>query len=165
MTEDDGPRVHANTQRVIDVAAAAGLAIEVRRFPEGTRTAADAARAIGCEVSAIAKSIVLMSADGPLLVLVSGTNRADYDKVATAAGVGAIRRADAEQARAATGYPIGGTAPWGHPQPLPVLCDRDLLTFATVWAAGGTPDTVFAITPGDLLRVAGARPADVAERG
>lgn len=165
MTDQGEPREHANTQRVIGVAAAAGVTIDVRRFPEGTRTAGDAARAIGCEVSAIAKSIVLMSAEGPLLVVVSGSNRADYDKVAKAAGVAAVRRADAEQARAATGYPIGGTAPWGHPQPLPVLCDPDLLTFDTVWAAGGTPDTVFAITPADLLRVSGAKAADVAERG
>ena len=157
-------RLHPNTQRVVDTAASAGLTIEVRRFPEGTRTAADAARAIGCDVAAIAKSIVLTSDAGALLVLVSGSNRADYDKVAAAAGIGAVGRADAEQARAATGYPIGGTAPWGHPQPLPVWCDTDLLTFDTVWAAGGTPDTVFPVTPADLLRVSGATTADVAER-
>ena len=155
--------LHANTRRVIDAAAAAGLAIEVQRFPEGTRTADDAARAIGCEVAAIAKSIVLDSDRGPVLVLTSGSNRVDYDKVAAALGVSGVTRADAEQARAATSFPIGGTAPWGHPAPLPVLCDEDLLTFDIVWAAAGTPDTVFAITPADLLRLSGAIPADVAQ--
>lgn len=155
--------LHANTQRVIAAAAAAGLAIEVRRFPEGTRTADDAARAIGCEVAAIAKSIVLDSDSGPVLVLTSGSNRVDYDKVAAALGTAGVKRADADQARAATSFPIGGTAPWGHPAPLPVLCDEDLLTFVHVWAAGGTPDTVFEITPADLLRIAGATAADVAQ--
>jgi prolyl-tRNA editing enzyme YbaK/EbsC (Cys-tRNA(Pro) deacylase) len=155
---------HPNTRRVIDTAEAAGLSIDVRRFPEGTRTAADAARAIGCEVDAIAKSIVLASDDGPVLVLTSGSNRVDYARVAAALGVAAVRRADADQARAATSFPIGGTAPWGHPAPLPVLCDHDLLGYDTVWAAAGTPDTVFAITPADLLRVACAVVADVAER-
>ena len=153
---------HKNTTRVIETAAAAGLPIAVQQFPEGTRTAADAARAIGCDVGAIAKSIVLMSGDGPVLVLTSGANRADYNKVAGALGVDAVRRADADEARAATGYPIGGTAPWGHPQPLPVLCDEDLFGYDTVWAAAGTPDTVFAITPDLLVRISGATRAVVA---
>jgi prolyl-tRNA editing enzyme YbaK/EbsC (Cys-tRNA(Pro) deacylase) len=157
--------LHRNSERVVAGAAAAGLSIEVQRFPEGTRTAQDAADAIGCEVGAIAKSIVLMSDRGAVLVLTSGANRADYDKVGRALGVGNVRRADADEARAATGFPIGGTAPWAHPAPLPVLCDRDLLTYDTVWAAAGTPDTVFAVTPGELLRISGATPADVAATG
>ena len=156
---------HRNTQRVIDAARLQGAELQIRRFPEGTRTAEDAARAIGCDVAAIAKSIVLTSDDGAILVLTSGSNRVDYERVAAAAGTSGVRRADADQARAATGYPIGGTAPWGHPQPLPVLCDTDLLTYDTVWAAGGTPDTVFPIAPADLLRISGATPAEVAERG
>ena len=153
---------HRNTTRVIETAAAAGLSIDVQQFPEGTRTADDAAAAIGCEVGAIAKSIVLMADDGPILVLTSGANRADYRKVAAAVGAGNVRRADADEARAATGYPIGGTAPWGHPTPLPVLCDQDLFGYDTVWAAAGTPDTVFAITPEMLVRISGAVRADVA---
>lgn len=153
---------HRNTTRVIETAAAAGLSIDVQQFPEGTRTADDAAAAIGCEVGAIAKSIVLMADDGPVLVLTSGANRADYRKVAAAVGAGNVRRADADEARAATGYPIGGTAPWGHPTPLPVLCDQDLFGYDTVWAAAGTPDTVFAITPEMLVRISGAVRADVA---
>lgn len=156
--------VHRNTQRVIDAAAAAGLHIDVQQFPEGTRTAQDAADAVGCSVGAITKSIVLMSDGGPLLVLTSGANRADYVKVAAALGVSGVRRANADEARAATGYPIGGTAPWGHPQQLQVLCDEDLLSYDSVWAAAGTPDTVFPLSPQDLLRVAGATVADVAER-
>lgn len=156
--------MHPNSQRVVDAAAAAGLHIDVRQFPAGTRTAQDAADAIGCTVGAIAKSIVLMTDDGPALVLTSGVNRVDYDKVAAALGVSGVRRADAEQARAATGFPIGGTAPWPHPLRLRVLCDQDLLSYDIVWAAGGTPDTVFAIAPADLVRIAGATPADVAER-
>lgn len=155
--------LHANTRRVIDAAAAAGLTIEVQRFPEGTRTADDAARAIGCEVAAIAKSIVLASDRGPVLVLTSGSNRVDYGKVAAALGAANVTRADAEQARAATSFPIGGTAPWGHPAQLPVLCDEDLLAFDTVWAAAGTPETVFEVTPADLLRIAGATTADIAQ--
>ena len=155
---------HPNSQRVVDAAAAEGLHVDVRQFPEGTRTAQDAADAIGCTVGAIAKSIVLMADDGPVLVLTSGSNRVDYDKVATALAVGGVRRANAEEAREATGFPIGGTAPWPHPARLRVLCDEDLASYDTVWAAGGTPDTVFPITPADLMRIAGATPADVAER-
>ena len=156
--------VHANTQRVLNAAADAGLDLEIQRFPDGTRTAADAARAIGCDVAAIAKSIVLHTDDGAVLVLTSGSNRVDYGKVARVLQVRGVRRADADEARAATGYPIGGTAPWGHPAPLTVLCDEDLLTHETVWAAAGTPDTVFGLSPAELLRVAGAVTADVAER-
>jgi prolyl-tRNA editing enzyme YbaK/EbsC (Cys-tRNA(Pro) deacylase) len=155
--------LHRNSQRVVDAAGAEGLLIEVQRFPEGTRTAQDAADAIGCPVGAIAKSIVLIADDGPVLVLTSGANRADYAKVAAILGGASVRRADADEARAATGFPIGGTPPWAHPAPLRVLCDEDLLGYETVWAAAGTPDTVFALAPADLLRVAGATPADVAE--
>lgn len=153
-----------HTERVVRAGAAAGLTVAVQQFPQGTRTAQDAAAAIGCDVGAIAKSIVLMSDAGPVLVLTSGANRVDYDKVAGALGITGVRRASAEEARAATGYPIGGTAPWGHPAPLQVLCDEDLLRHEKVWAAAGTPDTVFPVFPADLLGAAGATPADVAER-
>ena len=152
-----------STQRVVAAGAAAGLTIDVQRFPEGTRTAADAAAAVGCPVGAIAKSIVLMSDAGAILVLTSGANRVDYDKVAAALDVTGVRRADATEAREATGFVIGGTAPWGHPAPLPILCDRDLTEHAVVWAAAGTPDRVFPLSPEDLVRAAGATLADVAE--
>lgn len=156
--------LHRNSARVVEAAAALGLAVEVTRFPEGTRTAADAAAAIGCEVAAIATSIVLGSDAGPVLVLTSGANRVDPSAVERALGVGNVRRADADQARAATGFPIGGTAPFGHPAPIPTLMDADLFRHDVVWAAAGTPDTVFPIAPKTLAEAAGATVADVAQR-
>jgi prolyl-tRNA editing enzyme YbaK/EbsC (Cys-tRNA(Pro) deacylase) len=159
-----GEELQPATRRVVEAAAARGVEVAVRRFPEGTRTAADAARAIGCDVGAIAKSIVLTSDDGPILVLTSGANRVDYDAVARLAGVTGVRRADADEARAATGYAIGGTAPFGHPSPLTVLADADLLAFDVVWAAAGTPDTVFPVAPALLVEAAGAVVGEVAER-
>lgn len=153
------------SRRVIDAAAERGLAIAVTRFPEGTRTAEDAARAIGCEVGAIGKSIVLASDQGPVLVLTSGANRVDYAKVEAAAALTGVRRATAEEAREATGFAIGGTAPFGHPTDLVVLADADLLAHDPVWVAAGTPDTVFPLTPAQLLAATGAPVADVAERG
>ena len=155
--------LHRNSQRVIDAAAAAGFQVEVTHFPEGTRTAADAAAAIGCEVGAIVKSIVLDADAGPIVVLTSGSNRVDYGKVARALGTVGVRRADADDARAATSFPIGGTAPFGHPSPLPMLCDEDLLAYETVWAAAGTPDTVFPIAPQRLVETTAARLAEIAE--
>lgn len=151
-------------RRVIAAARDLGLDLDVRRFPQGTRTAADAAAAIGCDVGAIAKSIVLASDDGAVLVLTSGRNRVSYGAVEQALGATGVRRADADEVRAATGYAIGGTPPFGHLTRLPVLADADLLAHAEVWAAAGTPDTVFAVTPQRLVDVTGARVADVAER-
>jgi len=156
--------LQASSRRVVEAGAALGVAVAVVRFPEGTRTAQDAAAAIGCDVAAIVKSLVLASDAGPVLALVSGANRADYGAVGAALGVGGVRRADAAAARAATGYAIGGTAPFGHPAPLPSVIDRDLLALDEVWAAAGTPDTVFAVTPAALQRATAAVVADVAAR-
>jgi len=150
------------TQRVVAAASALGLDIDVQRFPEGTRTAADAAAAIGCELGAIVKSIVVMADGQPLVVLASGSNRVDFAKAAAALGAREVRKADAQQVRDATGYAIGGTAPFGYARDVPMLFDQDLQQYEVVWAAAGTPDTVFAITPADLLRTTGARVADVA---
>jgi prolyl-tRNA editing enzyme YbaK/EbsC (Cys-tRNA(Pro) deacylase) len=155
--------LHPNARRVIAAAAAAGVSIEVRRFPEGTRTAAAAAAAIGCPVEAIVKSIVLHADQGPLIVFTSGRNRVDYAKVEQALSVTGVRRADAEEVRAATSFPIGGSAPFGHPAPVPLLMDRDLLALPEIWAAAGTPDTVFPIAPDVLREATGATVADVAE--
>jgi len=160
----DPAGLHRNSRRVVEAGAAAGVEVVVVRFPGGTRTAQDAAAAIGCDVAAIVKSLVLASDRGPVLALVSGANRADYGKVAAALGLARVDRADAEAARAATGFPIGGTAPFGHPVPLPTVLDADLLALATVWAAAGTPDTVFAVPPATLLAATGAVPADIAAR-
>lgn len=151
-------------ERVTAAAAARGLDIEVRRFPEGTRTAADAAAAIGCPVAAIVKSIVLQSDDGPLVVLASGANRIDIAKVAAATGRSGVRRADPTVVRAATGYAIGGTPPFGHATELDVLVDTDLMELEEVWAAAGAPDAVFCITPAQLVTAADATGVDIAER-
>jgi Cys-tRNA(Pro) deacylase len=155
--------MHPSNERVVRAAAEAGLGIEVEGFPEGTRTAQDAAAAIGCPVGAIVKTLVLDSDRGPVVVLASGENRLDFSKVAAALGVGEVRRADAEGAREATGYPIGGTAPFGHPRRLPMVFDRDLLAHRTVWASAGTPQTVFAADPQELAKAAGAEVAEVAQ--
>jgi len=138
-----------------------GHGIEVRRFPQGTRTAEAAARAIGCEVGQIVKSLVFTAAGRPVLALVSGANRLDPAKLAAVAG-GPVLKADAETARQATGYAIGGVPPFGHARPLPVFMDRDLERYDLVWAAAGRPDSVFPITPIRLAELAGARVEELA---
>jgi prolyl-tRNA editing enzyme YbaK/EbsC (Cys-tRNA(Pro) deacylase) len=139
-----------------------GLSIEVREFPQGTKTAEAAARAVGCEVGQIVKSLVFMAGSEPFLALTSGLNRADPGRLGRLVGV-PVRRADAEEARNATGYAIGGTPPFGHARPLRTFFDRDLLAYPEVWAAAGTPHTVFPIGPDLLLRASGAEPANFAE--
>ena len=155
--------MHPNVDRVSAAARAAGLDISVTRFPEGTRTAEDAARAIGCSVAQIVKSLVFMADGRPLLALVSGANRVDMERLATAVGASEARRATGDEARAAGGYAIGGVPPFGHAQPLTVLIDRDLLDHAVLWAAAGLPDAVFAIAPDDLVRASGGRVLELAE--
>lgn len=137
-------------ERFLEAAAVLGHAVEVRTFPEGTKTAEDAARAVGCDVAQIVKSLVFMADDRPVLALTSGANRVDTAALARVAGASAVRRATPEEARAASGYAVGGTPPFGHPAPIPTFLDRDLLAHATVWAAAGTPDAVFATTPAEL---------------
>jgi prolyl-tRNA editing enzyme YbaK/EbsC (Cys-tRNA(Pro) deacylase) len=149
----------------MEAARGAGLEPEVRRFPEGTKTAESAARAVGCEIGQIVKSLVFMADGGPLLALTSGANRADPQRLAWLVGAAAVRRADPEEARAATGFAIGGTPPFGHPCPVTVLMDRDLLGYDRLWAAAGTPDAVFPIAPAELLRVTGAKVADLKLEG
>jgi prolyl-tRNA editing enzyme YbaK/EbsC (Cys-tRNA(Pro) deacylase) len=156
--------MHPNVDRVVAAARDAGLAISVRRFPEGTRTAADAARAVGCDVAQIVKSLVFVAGDRPIVALVAGRNRADLGRMAAALDVEAVRRADGDEARAATGYAIGGVPPFGHATAVAVLVDRDLLEHDRVWAAAGLPDAVFPIGPDDLVRAAGGRVVDLAER-
>ena len=150
-------------ERFRAAAAAAGAAPDVRRFPEGTKTAKDAAAAIGCEVGQIVKSLVFTADDGPLLALTSGANRVDVRRLAELAGVAEVRRATPEEARAATGYAVGGTPPFGHPEPVRTFCDPHLLRNEVVWAAAGTPDSVFPLTPADLVRWTGAEVAEFVE--
>ncbi len=142
--------------------AAAGLDIETQEFAASTRTAEEAAQAVGATVGQIVKSLIFLAGEQPILALVSGANRADTAKLAAAAGA-PIRRADADTVRSATGYSIGGVPPIGLANPLPTYFDRDLLQYPVVWAAAGTPNTVFRIPPDDLLRVTGATLVDLAE--
>lgn len=154
---------HPNVARVVAAARDAGLAIEVVRFPEGTRTATDAARAVGCDVAQIVKSLVFIADATPVLALVSGANRLDTGRLAAVLEAREVRRADGDEVRGATGYAIGGVPPFGHAAPLTVVMDRDLTRHATLWAAAGLPDAVFEIGPGDLERASSARLADLAE--
>jgi prolyl-tRNA editing enzyme YbaK/EbsC (Cys-tRNA(Pro) deacylase) len=143
------------TDRVQGALAEHGLAIEVRSFPDGTRTAEQAAAAVGVEVGQIVKSMVFVrpgSGRHPLLVLTSGANRVDEARVGTLVGE-PIERAGADEVRTATGFSIGGVPPVGHGLPLDVFVDEDLLRYGVVWAAAGTPHDVFSITPDDLVRV------------
>lgn len=146
----------SGVERFLEAATVLGHEVEVRRFPEGTRTAEDAARAIGCGVGQIVKSLVFMGDDRPVLALTSGANRVDTARLAGVLGVGKVRRADAEEARAASGYAVGGTPPFGHPEPLTTVLDLDLLRYDEIWAAAGTPDSVFRTTPDELRRITGA---------
>lgn len=144
-------------------AADGGVAIVVTRFPASTHTAQDAAREIGCAVAEIVKSLVFLAEGVPVVVLCSGASRVDEAKLRAVLGTTAVRRATADEAKAATGYAIGGIPPFAHATPTRVLVDRGLLGFATVWAAAGLPDAVFPIAPHDLVRLAGGVEADVAQ--
>jgi prolyl-tRNA editing enzyme YbaK/EbsC (Cys-tRNA(Pro) deacylase) len=156
--------VHANAEHVVAVAERLGLAVEVRSFSAGTRTAHDAARAVGTDIDRIVKSLVFLqdaAADRPVLALVPGGRRLDVAKLAAACGVERVVQADAHSVRAATGHPIGGVPPLGHPGPLPTFVDRRLLDEDEVWAAAGTPRDVFAVDPVALVEAIGARIADL----
>ena len=150
-------------ERFTDAARAVGIEPGIRRFPEGTKTAVDAARAVGCDVAQIVKSLVFIVDDRPVLAFTSGANRVDPEKLAQVAEGSEARRASPEEARAATGFAVGGTPPFGHPEPVVSFVDPELLTFEEVWAAAGTPDSVFPLTPSELLRATGARRADFTE--
>ena len=148
-------------ERVTAAAATLGLDVEVRAFPRGTRTAADAAAAIGCDVAQIVKSLVFVVDDEPVVALVGGADRLDERKLALAAGGDEVRRADAEEVRGATGYVIGGVPPFGHAQDLRCFVDDALLAHDVVWAAAGTPTHVFASRPDALVSAAGAQVASL----
>lgn len=153
----------SSVDRVRAALLAAGHPDTIAAFPAGTRTAADAAAAVGCSVAQIAKSIVFRSNDDPVLVVASGTNRVDPDKVAAllAAPVG---RADANWVRAATGFAIGGVAPVGHDsaiQAIRIVIDADLLALDPIWAAAGSPSHVFQTSAADLVRLSGGIVGDI----
>jgi prolyl-tRNA editing enzyme YbaK/EbsC (Cys-tRNA(Pro) deacylase) len=158
-------QLHRNARAVAGAARDLGLDVEVREFPEGTRTAEDAARAIGVTVGQIVKSLIFRLDGDVVVALVSGPNRLDPARLAAAAGVpGApVERVDAAAVREATGFPIGGVPPFGHPRPVVTYVDEDLLAFDVVWAAAGTPRHVFALRPDDLVRVTGGVVSELRE--
>jgi prolyl-tRNA editing enzyme YbaK/EbsC (Cys-tRNA(Pro) deacylase) len=150
-------------ERFSEAARSLGIDPSVRRFPEGTKTADDAARAIGCDVAQIVKSLVFVVDERPVIAFTSGANRVDPRKLAEVVGASGARRASPEEARAATGFAVGGTPPFGYPQPVAGYLDPDLLAFEEVWAAAGTPDSVFPLPPAELRRATSAEPADFTE--
>jgi Cys-tRNA(Pro) deacylase len=152
---------HPNVKRVVEAARALGLAVVTRRFPEGTKTAQDAANAIGVAVGQIVKSLVF-AVDGEIVMAyVSGANQLDEKKLAAAAGGSKCSRVDADAVREATGFPIGGVPPFGLATQLRIFVDPDLLQYDEVWAAAGTWNDVFPIAPDDLVRASGAVVTDL----
>ncbi len=156
----------SSIERFAQRAAERGVEVETRAFPAGTRTAVDAAAAIGCEVAEIVKSLVFITSEGvAVLALTSGANRVDVTVLAADLGVDEVRQATAAEVREATGYAIGGTPPFGHETALTVVCDRELTRHELVWAAAGSPTHVFPISPQQLLAVTGAPVLDLAASG
>ncbi|MEV5825525.1 YbaK/EbsC family protein [Spirillospora sp. NPDC052242] len=153
--------MHPNAEHVASVLRDHGVEGEVVELPEAARTAQAAAEQLGCEVGAIANSLVFDADGAPLLVLTSGAHRVDTVKVAGLVGAGKVRRATPEFVREATGQPIGGVAPVGHPAPIRTLVDVWLDDHDRVWAAGGHPHTVFPTSYEELLKITGGDPAEV----
>ena len=153
--------LHPNALRVANAARELDLDIEIRRFPDGTKTAADAAAAIGVEVGQIVKSLVFAVDSEVVMALVSGANKLDEGKLAAVAGGDRCARVDADIVREATGFPIGGVPPFGHATSLRVFVDPDLLTYDEVWAAAGTWNDVFGVDPQRLVEVTGGTVIDL----
>ncbi len=157
MTE----QLHPNVVRVVAAARELGLDITPRRFPDGTKTAADAAAAIGVDIGQIVKSLIFAVDGEVVLAYVSGANQLDEKKLALAAGGLKCSRVDADVVREATGYPIGGVPPFGHTKKLNVFIDPDLLQWPEVWAAAGTWNDVFGIEPHKLVEASGGAVTDL----
>lgn len=157
-----GVKLKGGALRVRDALAALGRDFQVRAFPEGTRTAEDAAAAIGCSVAQIAKSLVFRGGESgrPVLIIASGSNRVDERKAAALLGE-SVERADAAFVRERTGFAIGGVPPLAHAEPPLTLIDEDLLAHGEIWAAAGTPNAVFSLTPDDLVAITEGRVGDL----
>ncbi|RFU38645.1 YbaK/EbsC family protein [Actinomadura logoneensis] len=155
--------MHPNAERVAAVLREQGADGEIIELPDSARTAQAAAEQLGCEVGAIANSLVFDADGAPLLVLTSGAHRVDTARVAALVGAQKVRRATPEFVREHTGQPIGGVAPAGHPAPIRTLVDVWLDKYDRVWAAGGHPHTVFPTSYAELLRITGGDPAEVGE--
>lgn len=147
-----------SARRVQEVLEDLGVSSRVTEMSATTRSAQDAARAVGCEVGQIAKSLVFKGASShkAVLVVASGANRVNEKALSRLLGE-PVRKADADFVREATGFAIGGVPPVGHPQPLTVFIDEDLFHYADIWAAAGTPQAVFKLTAQELLRITGGR--------
>lgn len=154
-------KLPANAVLVESALRELGAEGEIVVLPEKAPTAASAAAQVGCEVGAIANSLIFEADGAPLLVMTSGAHRVDVELIARTAGVEKVRRASPEFVRAATGQPIGGVAPVGHPAPVRTLVDTWLGKHDVVWAAGGHPHTVFPTTFDELVRITGGTPVDV----
>ena len=148
--------------RVQAALTSAGVAARVEEFPSSTRTAQEAAAAVGSSVGQIVKSLLFLAGGLPVLALVSGANQLDPARLAALSGA-PIGKADADAVSKATSYSIGGVPPIGFPAPIPTFIDRDLLRYDVVWAAAGTPRHVFPIAPQDLVRITGGRVAELAK--
>lgn len=159
---------HPAHRRVADAAATKGVEIEIVTFSESTHTAEEAARAVGAEVGQIVKSLVFVGRDEsgapvPTLALVSGANRVDVARLGAVLGEPELRRASAREVQELTGFAIGGVPPIGHAGPMRVAMDPDLGRFPIVWAAAGTPSSVFPVPPATLRSLANATVAPIAE--
>ena len=155
--------LHPNAANVARALAGLGVAGQVRELDDRAATAAAAAELLGIEVGAVANSLVFEADGRPLLVMTSGAHRADTTKLASIVEASRVRRADADFVRSATGQPIGGVAPVGHPKPLRTIVDVDLARYDVVWAAGGHPHYVFPTTYDELLRITAGEAAEVGE--
>lgn len=154
--------ISSGVQRVQEALDQSGLSLEVVELPQSTRTAQEAADAVGCQLGQIVKSLVFRGSDSetPYLVLVSGPNRADLERVSQLVGE-PIQMGDPDFVREVTGFSIGGVAPVGMPEPIQTLIDRDLLQYDTIWAAAGTPRSVFSLSPDDLRRLTAGQVATI----
>ncbi|MFD8521494.1 YbaK/EbsC family protein [Streptomyces capillispiralis] len=163
-TDAEGSGAHPRFAEALRERGLGDVVPKVRRFPDATRTAAEAAAAIGCELSQICKSLIFAADGVPVLVLMDGASRVDVERVREELGAEKVTRARADVVRETTGYAIGGVPPFGHRTRTRVLADRSLLDHATVWAAAGTSYTVFPMEPKTLIAHAGGTLVDVRER-
>jgi Cys-tRNA(Pro) deacylase len=154
--------MHRNVTAVVEAGRSIGIDVRPREFSQSTRTAAEAAEAIGVALGQIVKSLVFTVDDRPVLALVGGDRQLDEGKLAAAAGGSRTRRPDADRVRAVTGFPVGGIPPFGHSTKLPVFVDAGLLVYDEVWAAAGTPHVNFPLDPRQLAEATGGAVVDVA---
>ncbi|MGD0082160.1 MAG: YbaK/EbsC family protein [Acidimicrobiales bacterium] len=155
--------MHQNAARVQAALLSSGSKAEVVELPDSTRTSAEAAAAIGVAIGQIAKSLVFLADDEPVLAVLSGVDRLDTERLRQHVGAARVVRADASRVRDVTGFPIGGVSPIGNPATLRVVLDKALAAYPVVWAAAGTPHAVFPTTFAELVAITGAETADVRE--